>query len=643
MAQFIVGDKTVIQENRKEENNISKGYYYKSFDTNITVQKDSSVTVEERQLYSYTGKFNMGYRNIPIKGISNISDVEVVDGETGRLLQYSSKKLDKLDSLNWDKYTYYKKNGEMVIEWYYNLADTDHLWILKYKVYGGVGFYKGHDEIYWNVFTNYDVPIASSTVYINLPANNFLASDFTATAYTSNVGNNPHKWSRDTDQMFEYFTAGPFEPKEMFTVALGWPKGLVDQSAFWKYWFNINWTYFASLLIILGTILYLYFFWLFGEKLKKGRGTIIAEYEPPHNLPPAMAELVVTERNTPASWSATIVDLAVRGYVKIEEVHTELQKMITKTISRVLYIVFIVLVVILSNEGINIGTVTVAIIMCFLIYRLVKKEKDYKILKLKDYNGDSNLHDYEKEFLNILFKGRSSFSTAEMKLASRFEKSELYNEMVKLRKKLFDELSLDESSAYEVSFNKQNIYMFIYFLPFASAFLSFLSFVFIAEFAMYLVPAIVILWSIFTIKIFTKYNPRLSREGRVFKEEWLGFKLYLETAERYRMQNLTPEIFEKFLPYAIIFKVEKKWAKAFDSIVKTEPSWYGRTDVTSPSRSMLAAGVVSGGVTGFSASAFSSSFSSSLSSAFASSGASGGSGGGGGAGGGGGGGGGGAS
>lgn len=59
----------------------------------------------------------------------------------------------------------------------------------------------------------------------------------------------------------------------------------------------------------------------------------------------------------------------------------------------------------------------------------------------------------------------------------------------------------------------------------------------------------------------TMYTPRHNTKGALLTEKWLGFKLYLETAERYRMQNLTPEIFEKYLPYAMIFGVEKKWAK----------------------------------------------------------------------------------
>ncbi len=104
--------------------------------------------------------------------------------------------------------------------------------------------------------------------------------------------------------------------------------------------------------------------------------------------------------------------------------------------------------------------------------------------------------------------------------------------------------------------------------------------------------------------------------------------MYLETAERYRLENLTPETFEKFLPYAIIFGVEKNWGKAFAGMEMAPPNWYVGSAVSSG---------------GFSAPSFSSSFSASFASSSTSSGGGGASGGGGSAGGGGGGGGGGAS
>lgn len=75
---------------------------------------------------------------------------------------------------------------------------------------------------------------------------------------------------------------------------------------------------------------------------------------------------------------------------------------------------------------------------------------------------------------------------------------------------------------------------------------------------------------------FFKYEARLNKQGRILKEEWLGFKLYLEVADKYTYQRkLTPDLCEKYLPYAMIFGVEKKWAHAFDSIQMPVPQWYG--------------------------------------------------------------------
>jgi hypothetical protein len=132
------------------------------------------------------------------------------------------------------------------------------------------------------------------------------------------------------------------------------------------------------------------------------------------------------------------------------------------------------------------------------------------------------------------------------------------------------------------------------------------------------------------------FNPRLSQRGFLLRDDWRGFVLYLKTAEQLRLQNLTPDLFEKYLPYAMVFKLEKQWARAFESMNMAAPTWYAGAYVASASSS-------SPSNAGFSPSAFSASFSSSFTSAFSSSGASGASGGGGGAGGGGGGGGGGAS
>ncbi len=79
--------------------------------------------------------------------------------------------------------------------------------------------------------------------------------------------------------------------------------------------------------------------------------------------------------------------------------------------------------------------------------------------------------------------------------------------------------------------------------------------------------------------------------GRPVMDELEGFKLYLETAEKDRLNMQAPEItadrFEALLPYAVALDVEKPWADAFSAALKRahpgdsdpmshyRPAWYG--------------------------------------------------------------------
>ena len=43
----------------------------------------------------------------------------------------------------------------------------------------------------------------------------------------------------------------------------------------------------------------------------------------------------------------------------------------------------------------------------------------------------------------------------------------------------------------------------------------------------------------------------------------------------------TPEMFERFLPFAMAFKIERQWAKAFRDIYREPPTWYAGSNVGS--------------------------------------------------------------
>ncbi len=557
-----------------------KSYSYQAINFDIRVNQDSTFDVTERQTFDYRGSFHAATRDIPLRLVGSITDVQVIDGATSAPLQFSAKHLDKLDPNSWGKYTRYRSGGTEHIEWYYNLADTTHEWIIKYQVHGGLSFYRDHDELYWNLFTDYQVPINQVEARVTLPPNQFsLATDyFKATAYASSV----QAVGQAVDNQTFLFTASNLGPREKLTIAAGWPKGLVSEQSYWLDWLKINWAYFLALLIALGSFIYGLVFWLKHEKFNQGRGTIVAQYEPPEKLKSAMVEVIIKEKITDKAWSATIIDLAVRGYVKIEEEKT---------------------------RWFNFG------------------RRDYLVLKLKSFD-DPALEDYEKEFLGLLFSGGERFSTKELHQSGNEKKRSFSLQLIALKTKLYKETELD-TGAYEVGVNKESkLKLTIILTIFGLIFLAFFVGPYL-DFQFYFLFATIIL-CVAVLASFVRYEARLSKAGQILKEEWLGFKLYLETAEKYRLQNLTPDLFEKYLPYAIVLGVEKKWGEAFRGINVPMPTWYGSGGTG------FSGGFSSSSLGNFSASMFSASFSSSFTSAFGASGG-GASGGGGGAGGGGGG------
>jgi uncharacterized membrane protein YgcG len=76
-----------------------------------------------------------------------------------------------------------------------------------------------------------------------------------------------------------------------------------------------------------------------------------------------------------------------------------------------------------------------------------------------------------------------------------------------------------------------------------------------------------------------------TRSGRKVMDAIEGFRLYLGTAEEERLQAFyppkkTPELFERYLPYAVALDVENAWAKRFEGVLENaemEPDlsvWY---------------------------------------------------------------------
>lgn len=616
-----------------------KIYNYENINVVYAVHSDTTVGVEETQTFNFiSGEFHQGWREIPKNKIDGISDVKVTDVDSGQEYIYSRSKLDKTDPSSWGRYTTFNQDGKTIIEWYYNGSNGLRTWKLDYTLHGAIGFFSNVDELYLNVLDSYSVPVKNVQAKVILPDG---ASVSRGEAFRTNN-------TISITGGGSMFSTSEIAPNEAFTIQVSWPKGFVKKNQyFYKSFLRFYYGVITLGFLVVGSFLFSILYILIRRKKEReGRGTIVPEYEPPKNLRPLVAEVITKGYVTNKGLSATIVDLAVRGYVRIEEDEFNGFSLIKKIresavfnrvkIKRIPIIVFIIALFsfysLLDNSRFGFF-VFFTIFIISLVVSIFSRSTDYIIKKTKNYDVDNTLEDFEKTYLNILFSTSDIFSTRALRSMTAYMERQGFSVAVQnLKQSVLEEVEHDTNAYSQGISRSQKFFGIAFALLIVCIFILIsLSSLWGMQFSLALIGlcilSVVLLW------VF-KYRTVLSKDGRILREEWLGFKLYLKTAEKYRLENLTPETFEKFLPYAMVFGLEKKWAGAFEKMNVPPPNWY---------HGAVVGGMVGGSsVSSFSPSSFSSNFSSSFSSAFSSSGAGGG-GGGGSAGGGGGGGGGGAS
>jgi uncharacterized membrane protein len=74
-----------------------------------------------------------------------------------------------------------------------------------------------------------------------------------------------------------------------------------------------------------------------------------------------------------------------------------------------------------------------------------------------------------------------------------------------------------------------------------------------------------------------KYLPKRTPYGNQILGKLKGFKNFLETAEKDKLEAMVmqdPSYFYNILPYTYVLGVSDKWIKKFETISLQAPSWY---------------------------------------------------------------------
>lgn len=423
------------------------------------------------------------------------------------------------------QFTTYAENDNLVLK----IGDPNQTvtgaqaYTIDYSVQNVITFYDDHDELYWDINGDqWPQPFERVSVRFHLSSD---LSPENYKCFTGAFGSTAQNCELSADGM-SAVTTQALNPYETLTVVLAFPKGHFQPPTLADWWHD---NYRKVLAVVLPPLLlggWAYNRWQRHGKDLKGRGTIIAEYGPPEGLTPAEVGTVNAYGLNARDISATIIDLAIRKYLRIIEV--------TKK-------------------------------------KILKDSKTYQFELLNpDFSG---LKAHEQQVLNDLFPVKTIGETVTLDSL----KNKFYKTIQSLQKELPKELT---KAGYFMS-NPAHAGRSLYVL---AVILGVLVFVVMSWLSLgLLISAILVL-------IFAKLMPKRSALGVSAKEMIEGLNLYLTTAEKDRIKMLqspdapyavkstepkkTVELFEKLLPYAMVLGVEGQWAKQFESIYKTPPDWY---------------------------------------------------------------------
>jgi hypothetical protein len=302
-----------------------------SFASDVAVQKDSSLEVIETiDVRSESDQIRHGiYRDLPTLYTRR-------DGSRMRVgFKFESAELDghavaaSVEPLS---------NG---VRMKIGSADTeldpgDHRFVIHYRTTRQIGRFQGYDELYWNATGNgWAFPIDVAQARMRLPSPVQLGQRSAYTGAQGSTESNAEVVSEAPGDITFRTTTG-LAPYQGLTVAVAFPKGVVaqaDQGTRLGWWLS---DYGPPIIGGVGLVLVLSFYFFAWHRVGRDprAGTVVPMFDPPDDLSPAGMRYIVKENADNRAFAAALVDMGVRGHVKISEQDGGLLSRDTRTIER---------------------------------------------------------------------------------------------------------------------------------------------------------------------------------------------------------------------------------------------------------------------------------------------------------------------
>jgi hypothetical protein len=475
----------------------------RTFDTVLGIQRDGSVVVVEKFIVasdapSLKWSTSTEYRGKWSVHTPRVVTILQVTGLDGTPLKYSLERgLSRL-TLAIDSAS--RRDFRIV-----------------YSVRNAVEFLHDRDELLWDAGEGWRGAAESASVYVQVPPE--VQSVFRAQAHLGGHGVLPLKQTDVGPDRVWFEAPYPLEVRDRLLVGVVLPKGILHEPSLGQrcFWFlGAN----SIVLLPLATLAAMFLLRELKRLPEPPETSIVPRYEPPEQMTPAEVGVLLDGRLDPRDVTATLLDLAVRGYIRLER---------CKPDAGVLF-----------------------------------DHPDFAIRCLRPREEWAGLQLHERTLLFNTFYGGNW--TKLSSLALRF-----YSTVPTIKLQVLDLLKrkrlywTDPSYAPAARLAMLGAFLLIALVIQVIGVFSFAS--------SWLLSLLAIATSAAIVYYFGRTITAKTLRGLACHREVLGFQDFLNSVERDRLERLPEQLFEKWLPYAMALGVEHHWAEHFEDIAIPPPEW----------------------------------------------------------------------
>jgi uncharacterized membrane protein YgcG len=470
------------------------------------------------------------------------------------------------------------------------VAAGEHVYRLRYVTTRQIGFFADHDELYWNATgTGWVFPIGQAQARIRLPQ----AVDFgrreVYTGLAGATGKNARVISEQPGEIV-FRTTAPLDAYEGLTVAAAWPKGVVAQPSgarrAWL-WLTDMAGYVTGGLGLLAVLAYYAIAWL-----RVGRdppaGTIVPLFAPPDRLCAAAMRYIVEMGMDNRVFAAALVELGVKGKLSLVEGKKEWLGRPQMTIKRREAD---------ANARDDVPPREEARVLDPILKRmfgsLLPEGRDSIVMKQENHATFHRASSVLESGLQAAYEGKLFFqnrfwatrgvvllglvlwATLGVMLLSVPDFFPLFSWLVLAGSLILAAgivpRCLDSARAARWRVIGDRVAVI------GGGLLAFLLFPIIFNGNFVEVRALPLMIPLLALPLAVTafwWMAAPTRQGRATLDHIAGFKQYLSITEEDRLERLnppekTPELFERYLPYAIALGVENAWANRFANVLAT--------------------------------------------------------------------------